>query len=161
MLAEAEASLTWARSEEYRDSPLPGNFDLEHLQTIHKHLFQDVYSWAGEIRSYDFLKNNCVFTPAELIIKFADQTYDQLKSENYLQNLPTDRFIRRLAYYYDITNKLHPFPEGNGRTQRLFIEHLAKVSGYDVDWVAVHPWEVIAIAERSFEGNIELLSPLR
>ncbi|WXG54292.1 MAG: Fic family protein [Candidatus Sedimenticola sp. (ex Thyasira tokunagai)] len=37
--------------------------------------------------------------------------------------------IARLAYYYDLTNQLHPFPEGNGRTQRLFIEHLAAIAG--------------------------------
>lgn len=53
ILNEAEASLTWARTEAYRDSPASGCFDLEHLRQIHHTLFQDLYAWAGELRSYD------------------------------------------------------------------------------------------------------------
>jgi cell filamentation protein len=154
LLLEAEASLTWARSEEYRDSPLLGSFNLLHLQAIHHHLFQDIYSWAGQMQNYDFRKGICDFTPAGLLQEHAQSVYQKLANEGYLKSLTRAEFIARLAHYYDITNRLHPFPEGNGRVQRLFIEHLATVSGYCIDWAAIHSWEVVAIAERSFEGDI-------
>ncbi len=83
--------------------------------------------------------------------------YGVLAEENYLQKLNRKEFIHRLAYYYDMTNRLHPFPEGNGRTQRLFIEHLATLSGHSINWALVHQWEIGATAERSFQGDKEPL----
>ena len=77
----------------------------------------------------------------------------QLRDENYLRELPLRGYLQRLAYYYDITNRLHPFPEGNGRTQRLFIEDLAALSGYGIDWDAVHAWQIRETAIRAFEGD--------
>lgn len=153
ILAEAEASLTWARTEEYRDSPSPTTFVLQHLKHIHHHLFQDLYDWAGELRKYDMKKGDCIFTPANDIEHYAEKIYRQLANEEYLQGISNKAYITRLAYYYDMTNRLHPFPEGNGRTQRLFIEDLAAVSGMSIDWGAVHQWEIEETAIRAFEGN--------
>ena len=157
ILNEAEASLTWARTEAYRNNPASGNFDLEHLQQIHHALFQDLYTWAGELRSYDTRKGICEFTPAKKITHYSRKIYGALAEENYLQKLNREEFIHRLAYYYDMTNRLHPFPEGNGRTQRLFIEHLATLSGHSIKWTLVHQWEIEATAERSFQGDKEPL----
>lgn len=156
-LSEAEASITLARTEEYRSSPSDATFDLDHLRRIHLHLFQDLYEWAGELRNYDTRKGICEFTPAANIERYATQVYEKLAEENYLQDLSRDAFLHRLAYYYDITNRLHPFPEGNGRTQRLFIEELASISGYSMDWSAVHAWEIEETAVRAFEGDREPL----
>ncbi len=157
ILNEAEASLTWARTEAYRDSPASGRFDLEHLRQIHHTLFQDLYAWAGELRSYDTRKGICEFTPAKQIAHYSGKVYSALAEENYLQKLKHDAFIHRLAYYYDMTNRLHPFPEGNGRTQRLFIEHLASLSGYSINWALIHQWEIESTAELSFQGDKEPL----
>ena len=157
ILNEAEASLTWARTEAYRITPIPGSFDLEHLRQIHHTLFQYLYTWAGELRSYDTRKGICEFTPAKKITHYSNKVFGALAEENYLQELGRKVFIHHLAYYYDMTNRLHPFPEGNGRTQRLFFEHLAKLSGYSIDWTIVHQWEIEATAERSFLGDKEPL----
>ncbi|MDT8452733.1 MAG: Fic family protein [Gammaproteobacteria bacterium] len=154
-LAEAEATLTWARTEQYRDTPSPTGFDLSHLQHIHHHLFQDVYAWAGQLRSYDVKKQDCIFTPAADIERYAHQIYTQLADEGYLQGLARSAFLERLAYYYDMTNRLHPFPEGNGRTQRLFIEDLAALNDMLIDWAEVNSWEIIETAIQAFYGNRE------
>lgn len=156
-LAEAEATFTFIRTEEYRDGPLDGAFDLKHLRAIHHHLFQDLYNWAGRLRSDDTRKGICEFTPANKIEHYATQIYTELAAENHLQGLEHSHFVRRLAYYYDLTNRLHPFPEGNGRTQRLFTEHLATIAGYSLDWSSVHAWEIVETAEQSFKGNGEPL----
>lgn len=99
--------------------------------------FTDIYEWAGELRGYDIRKGICEFTPYPQIEYFAGEVYKGLQDEDYLRDLSLETFIERLAYYYDTTNRLHPFPEGNGRAQRLLIEHLAANAGYLTDWAKV------------------------
>ncbi len=154
-LANLEADLTLLRAEEYRSSPQNSPFDLSLLQQIHHQLFGDLYNWAGQLRNYDIQKDICIFTPHKEIEYYADKLYSQLKEESFLDGLNQPDFIQRLAYYYDATNRLHPFPEGNGRTQRLFIEHLAVISDYEIDWSLVQQWRINEIAVQSFKGNIE------
>jgi len=155
-LAEAEADLTAVRTEEYRQNPPEATFDLEHMRAIHRHLFQDLFEWAGEIRSYNFGKWDSLFAPYDQIEDLAASLYGELAEENYLVGLNKEQFICRIAYYYDVTNRIHPFPEGNGRTQRLFIEHLTTYVGYSLDWVQVPQWEIGEIAIQSMSHrNIE------
>lgn len=154
-LIAAETDFSTLQHELYCNKPLPATFDLDHLQAIHKQLFGDIYAWAGQLRGYDIRKGICEFTPHDKITHYAEVVYSQLTNENYLQGFSLKKLIPRLAYYYDMTNRLHPFPEGNGRTQRLFIEHLAANAGYFTDWASVHAWEVVEVAERSFKGNLE------
>lgn len=154
-LAEAEADFTFLRAEEYRSTPYKGQFDLSHLQQVHFQLFSDLYEWAGQIRGYDIRKGICEFTPHQQIQYHADKLYLQLKDEAFLTELKQNQFIQRITYYYDTTNRLHPFPEGNGRTQRLFIEHLALTAGYEIDWSLIQPWQINEIAVQSFKNNFE------
>jgi len=154
-LSKAEAEITMLRTEEYRSHPLDGNFDLEHLQNIHRFLFRDIYSWAGELRAYYMRKHICEFTDHSKIEYYAKRLYTKLSDEQYLQDLSLPAITERLAYYYDMTNRLHPFPEGNGRTQRLFIEHLAANAGYRVNWSLAHAWQINEVAIQSFSDNKE------
>lgn len=64
-----------------------------------------------------------------------------LKKERYLQGLEMPALIHRLAYYLGELNAVHPFREGNGRVQRLFIEYLAENNGYYLDFSKVSPNE--------------------
>ena len=154
-LASAEADFSLLRTEQYRSNPPPASFDLEHLRGIHRQLFSDLYEWAGELRGYNIRKGICEFTPHEDIQRYADKIYRELEGEDYLTGLRMPEMTQRLAYYYDMTNRLHPFPEGNGRTQRLFIEHLAAAAGFNVDWSSTHAWQIVEVAVQSFEDNFE------
>lgn len=153
-LISAETDFSTLQYQLYRLNPLPATFDLSHLQAIHRWLFGEIYEWAGELRGYDIRKGICEFTPHTQIEYHATRVYNELQSENYLQDLALEVMIQRLAYYYDMTNRLHPFPEGNGRTQRLFIEHLAANAGYLIDWSQVHAWQIVEVAEQSFKGDL-------
>jgi len=154
-LSVAEAEFTAIRADQYRMEPFPGHFDLHHLQAIHFQLFQDVYHWAGCCRAYDIKKGDSIFCPAKDLQKHASRVFADLASEDWLDNLSIEQFIPRIAHYYTLTNKLHPFPEGNGRAQRLFFEHLAAANNYRISWKATYSWEIVETAKQSFLGRVE------
>lgn len=107
-----ERKLTMLRLLELLDKPINGKFDLKHLQAIHAYIFQDVYDWAGKIRTVDIAKGN-MFCNVRFISCQADVIFSGLKEEHYLAGLDEGMFIKRLAYYFSEINALHPFREGN------------------------------------------------
>lgn len=139
-LAAAEADLVVVRTLQlWRHPPAPTR-GLAELQAIHRHLFQDIYPWAGQLRTVDLRKTvpgAQPFLPVSMIARSAGFVFDQLRQDRYLQHLDRDRFIERLAYHYDQVNYLHPFREGNGRTQRFFFDSLAVAAGWWLDWAQV------------------------
>jgi len=64
----------------------------------------------------------------------ADYVFAELAKENYLKDLDKATFVKRLAHYYDQLNYIHPFREGNGRTQRVFWSRVARSAGYEINW---------------------------
>lgn len=108
-------------------------FDRPGLLAIHKHLFQDVYDWAGEIRSYTTGRGPTPFAPPEQIAPWLDRQFAALGRENGLKGLPPDRFALRAAHYVNEINAAHPFVEGNGRVQRTWLRGLAVEAGHRID----------------------------
>jgi len=140
-LDAAEADFTFFRATELmqHDGGRRPTGDLRELQTIHRQLFQDVYPWAGQIRTVDISKpGGQPFLPVSMIERSAGYIADELVRENLLAGLSRDRFIERLAYFYDEVNYLHQFREGNGRTARVFWDRIARAAGYRLDWRTVH-----------------------
>ena len=149
-LKTAEASLVAWRSFQLADNPLKGRFDLDHLQAIHKHLFGDVYAWAGELRNIDLTKDNSYFANHMHIISAAQPVFEKLEKEGYLKGLDAAAFSTRAAYYLGEINALHPFREGNGRAQREFINHLAHNNGFFIEWEHISQEEMIQASIESF-----------
>lgn len=148
-LEEAERAITTVRSAEIAAGPAPKTFDFATLKTIHKTLFQEVYSWAGTPRDVRIAKTSLFCNP-QFIDQSAQEIFQKLKDEKYLQGLPKEQFIDRLAYYMGEVNALHPFREGNGRTQRLFFTQLAKAAGYNLDFTKMDK-------ERLLQADIEAM----
>lgn len=115
------------------DAPPVGNFDYLHIKAIHRHLFQDVYDWAGEERNVSTSKGNTQFCNPRFITDFVIGFIQELANEGYLQNTSPDRFVERVAHYVLELNIAHPFREGNGRVGRYFLSLLAQNAGYEVD----------------------------
>lgn len=149
-LKRAEASLVAWRSFELSQKPVQGSFDLDHLKAIHKHLFGDVYEWAGEIRNIDLAKDNSYFANHRHIVSAARPIFQKLANEDYLNGLTADAFSARAAYYLGELNALHPFREGNGRVQREFINHLAFRNGYFIEWKNISQEEMAQASIESF-----------
>jgi cell filamentation protein len=137
-----------------------GNFDEQHLRAVHHHLFQDVFEWAGRIRDDKvqlsdgtvafepvFSKGGHAFLPARLIPTTLQNTFRQLHAESFFRATSDEVFIDRMANLLNDINTIHPFREGNGRTQRVFIQALAKQSGRKLDFAGI-------TKERNIEASI-------
>jgi len=136
-LAHAEARLVENRA----DQGVPrGNFDQAHLCSIHHHLFQDVYEWAGQIRqtiinkdSGSGEKDDGLFHHPSMIEAGLTDLHKRLSDQQFLRGLSADQFANEAAEYIGDLNRLHPFREGNGRTQLQYLKQLGVHAGYDID----------------------------
>lgn len=140
-LDKAEGDLSFTRLVQLMDHPAKPTGNLDELRAIHRHLFQDVYDWAGEVRTVDIRKNVAgaqFFLPMSMIDRAAGYAEVELRADNDLRGMSRDQFIDRLAYHYDQLNYVHPFREGNGRTQRVFWNRVARDAGWQLDWRTVH-----------------------
>ncbi|PJI53163.1 cell filamentation protein Fic, partial [Methylobacterium radiotolerans] len=136
-LDRVEATFAAVRAYELAVAPVDGQFDLAHLQQIHKRLFGDVYDWAGTLRTVDISKGNTRFASHEQIANYAPQITRPLARDQRLRGLSLDAFSDWAGHYLGELNVLHPFREGNGRTIREFIGQLARDAGYGIDWQGI------------------------
>ena len=158
-LHEAERKLTMLRLMDLIDNPLNGKFDLKHLQSIHKYIFQDIYSWAGKIRTVDIAKSN-MFCKVQFIETQAKEIFGKLQRDSYLEDLSKEEFVKEGACYFSEINALHPFREGNGRTQREFIRCLAYRAGYILHFSDISEQEMLEASIDSFVCNYEKMEKL-
>ena len=159
-LDEYEGDFTAIRLLELTQNPVEGSFDLTHLCKIHQYLFQDVYEWAGEVRSVDIIRGESRFCNVRHIQSYSNTVFSAIATEKYLVNLEPKVFSNRLAHYLSEINAIHPFREGNGRVQRLFISHLAEHAGYSLAYPALYQAVLSPVMQESFLGNIQPLADL-
>lgn len=154
-----ERKLTMLRLMEIIDNPIEGDFDFTHLKAIHKYIFQDLYEWAGEVRKVEIAKGN-MFCKVMFIESQAEDIFGKLKRDKYLSGLDINSFINKLAYYFSEINALHPFREGNGRTQREFIRSLAIKNGYIINFSHISEKEMLKASQESFLCNYTAVEEL-
>lgn len=157
-LAIMEAAITFAKAAELERTPIGGTFDFAHYRAIHKYLFDDLYDWAGTIRTVDISKKGTVFVPAKDIESIADNCFARLKEKNYFRGYSFTEFSDAITDFYCVTNMLHPFREGNGRTQRIFISQLIRHAGYDIDFSGIDPDELMIATIQAANGIRDNLS---
>jgi cell filamentation protein len=110
-----------------------GDFDLTHLQAIHHHLFQDVYDWAGEMRSVEIAKGGQRFQIRRFIETGLADIHQRLRAADFLRRLREDAFAKAAGEILGDINYVHPFREGNGRAQLQYLDQLAEQAGHPVD----------------------------
>ena len=155
-LEDIERKIVLAKLYELRQNQQIGSFDIQHFIGIHKFLFEDIYPFAGFLRNENIAKGNFSFAEWEYIEDQLKKLLQQLKEENFLQNLDRSTFIRRLCYYMTELNVLHPFREGNGRTIREFIRQLAYKNGYLLNLKNIHPKDMLNACIRSVVDTTQL-----
>ncbi|RYX80213.1 hypothetical protein EON83_29565 [bacterium] len=141
-LKAAEYSLTSMRMAELetgRAPPLPQSFGLARLEAIHGHLFQDVYEWAGKLRTTPSSKAAenglvSVFENPDRIVSSWEKLADRTQAFAVATSLTIKQKREELTGIYIEANRIHPFPEGNGRTLQTFMKQLAREQGLELDF---------------------------
>lgn len=156
-LARAEANFSGVRIAQLHRHPLAGSYDLAHLQAFHRHIFGDVYDWAGELRTVSMGKGALFCLPQHLVAAGAE-LFGRLARANHLCGLQRSEFVDALTELLADINALHPFREGNGRTQRAFLAQLARDAGHVLRWAALEPAANVEASRAAHGGE---LGPLR
>ena len=126
------------------DSLPAGKFST--LQAIHRYLFEDIYEFAGEIRKVNMAKGN---------FRFAPLMYLDAALEN-IDKMPQADFDEIIEKYVEM-NIVHPFREGNGRSARIWLDHMLKQEiGKVIDWSKVDKEDYLLAMERSPVKDIEI-----
>lgn len=104
----------------------------------HRHIFGDVYDWAGQLRTVSIGKGALYCLPQDLVTT-AHKVFAQLARDRYLHGRERAAFVDGVTALLADINALHPFREGNGRTQRAFLAQLSRDAGYRVRWTDLDP----------------------
>lgn len=159
-LKEFEGAVTFAKASELELNPISDTFDVEHYKLIHKYLFEDIYDWAGEYRTVNISKKGTKFASADQISDLMNACFMRLKDNNYFQNKSFDEFVDNIVDFYSVTNMIHPFREGNGRTQRLFISQLIRFNNYDIDFSSIDKDELMIATIHAANGIVDYLKDI-
>ena len=148
-LDREEERISKKKAAQLFDRKLLDTFDVgtfAGLTAIHKHLFEDIYDFAGELRTVNIAKGN---------FRFASLMYLQAALEN-IDNLPQSNFDEIVEKYVEM-NIAHPFREGNGRSTRIWLNHILKNEiSKVVDWSKVDKEDYLLAMERSPIKDVEI-----
>jgi cell filamentation protein len=137
-----------------------GAFDLVHLQAIHRHLFQDIYDWAGEIRTVEISKGAQQFQFRQYIHTGMADVHRRLVRSRFLAGLPRQDFGQQVAMIIGDVNYIHPFREGNGRTQLQYLKLLAERAGHPIDLAVIDSKRWIEASQISHGADYALMARL-
>ncbi len=157
-----EVEMTTVRAAE----PLPvGRFGPTHYRRLHHHIFQDVYDWAGRYRTVRTAKGNNVFCYPEHIPAQMNALFRQLAVPPLAGGVDFAVFVAAVARLLGELNAIHPFREGNGRVQLLFLQQITQRAGHPLDLGRVRRESFLPAIIESFHGRfaslVEELSRLR
>jgi cell filamentation protein len=154
-LDEFETFITAQRADE----PFPeGRLGYSHYRAIHRHLFQDVYAWAGRLRTVRITKGTSTFCYPEHIDREMRRVFADLHALTYLSGLDAATFAQKAAHFLAELNAIHPFREGNGRTQLAYLTLLAERAGHALALARLTPQAILDATIISFQGDEQPLA---
>jgi cell filamentation protein len=129
-----------------------GGMDFRHYRALHRHFFQDVYDWAGELRTIRTGKGDNWFCYPEYIEREAERLFGELAARGHLADTGSkDAFAK--AWLLAELNAIHPFREGNGRIQLVFLTMLTHNAGHRLDERKLRPKLFLDAMIASFSGD--------
>ena len=150
-----ELEMTALRAEE----PLPdGRFSPTHYRAVHRHLFQDVYRWAGRYRTVRTSKSGNPFCFPEHISEQMNALFRTLRQSGALVPSDADDFVAKAADFLAELNAIHPFREGNGRVQLAFLHLIGLHLGHPFDFARIRRETFLPAMIASYRRDLE---PLR
>lgn len=136
VLAEFERDLAFFRVVELELHPVEGRFDFDHLRAIHLYILQDVYAWAGELRTVDTRALGIPHARPLFLADELDRVFAQIATRPPSTTDP-DAATDTAALHWSELTLVHPFRDGNSRTQRVFFDQMLRHAGWAVDWADV------------------------
>ncbi|MCY8737547.1 Fic family protein [Bacillus haynesii] len=149
VLEKYERQIVASQILELIKKPIVGEFNLNHLKKIHRFMFEEIYPFAGRIRTEGISKGSTHFAQPDHIETYASAIFSELKKEKHLSKISFDQFCERASYYMSEINILHPFREGNGRAQREFFRMLSMKNGFNIEWGLIDKEEMLDASIRS------------
>ena len=153
-LDETERGLVQSRILE--GSPA-GQFDAAHVKAIHKHLFKDLYEWAGDYRTVEIGKGGRWFHNHQFIEQGMAEVERIIQGGKLGQGMNADQFGDYASEVIANLNYVHPFREGNGRTQMEFLGQLSERAGHELNTEKIQRDVWIAASHVSHSGTNDLL----
>lgn len=135
-----------------------GHFDLAHLRAIHRHLFQDIYDWAGELRTVEIAKSGHQFQLRRFIVTGMADIHQRLAATNFLRGMNRWDFAQAAGVIIGDLNYVHPFRDGNGRVQRQYLDGLALQAGHPLDLAQLSPTGWLAASRAAHDGDYRLMA---
>jgi len=149
-LTDFEHTIASQRAEE----PLPtGKLDEQHYCALHRHLYQDVYDWAGELRTVRTSKGGNMFCYPENIAAQLKKLFGELAGSKHFSGLDAAAFAKAAAHFLAELNAIHPFREGNGRTQLTFLKLIGARAGHVIDFKRLDPTAMLNAMIASYHGD--------
>ena len=112
---------------------IPRTFDAAHLRAIHRQLFGNVYEWAGQFRTVGIVKGFSEFAQPDAIPRYLADMSRLIRMVDW-SSMDRDSFAATTAEVFAYVNQARPFREGNGRTSKLFMQHVAELSNYRITY---------------------------
>ena len=138
---------------------ITGVFDIEHLKSIHKSMFDGMLDDAGELRSVRAYNGWDEFTKPEQIRMSLGLVCDYIKLENYFRGLSADMLAPKLAAQMAKLDNIHPFQDGNYQVQMEFLKQLAANAGFDLDLSKISRDDMkIALGQAAVHNYTRLIS---
>jgi cell filamentation protein len=131
-----------------------GSFDPAHYYAVHRHLFGDVYAWAGEYRTVRIAKGETMFCYPENIAAQMDALFRGIEGGARFRDLTAEEFVTRLAGFLAELNAIHPFREGNGRTQLSFAGLIGVAFDQPLELTRVNPRSFLRAMVFSYAGDL-------
>lgn len=140
----------------YINIPFKG-VDFDFYKNLHRYVFSDIYEWAGSIRNVAMSKKGTRFCPPEKIEMSGTAIFEYLSKKSYFENFTGEEFVKELTELYCRLNYLHPFREGNGRIQRLFLSMLLKNIGKIIDFSKIDADLLMIATIKAVSGDVFML----
>ncbi|CAN7469078.1 Fic/DOC family protein [Neorhizobium tomejilense] len=140
-----------------REGIPPGDFDLKHLKAIHRHLFQDIYEWAGQIRTVEIFKGESQFQFRQYIETGMADVHRRIVKSDFLQELERSVFAAEVARIIGDVNYVHPFREGNGRTQLQYLKQLSERAGHPLDLTKIDAAGWLEASKEAHRARYDLM----
>ena len=136
------------------------NVNFDFYKNLHRYVFSDLYAWAGELRTVNMSKKGTVFCDFKQLEEYGARIFTSLAQRNYLKDCPEDLFLEEFTELYCNLNFLHPFREGNGRIQRLFLTLLLKNTGKALHFADIDKDLFMIATIKSASGDVFMLKEI-